>query len=106
MAVETAPREAGDDTDRPCPRDDFRRIVTPLYPAEDRHETPKPNSQNILLFRSDFIHFSFPASPQRKPQSPYIFTSPNYVPQSAAPKIMATTWKNESRGNAAPPHPL
>ncbi len=58
MAVETAPREAGDDTDRPCPRDDFRRIVTPLYPAEDRHETAKPNSQNIPLLRSDFIHFS------------------------------------------------
>ena len=48
----------GDDTDRPCPRDDFRRIVTPLYPAEDRHETAKPNSQNIPLLRSDFIHFS------------------------------------------------
>ena len=58
MAVETAPREAGDDTDRPCPRDDFRRIVTPLYPAEDRHETAKPNSQNIPLIHSDFIHFS------------------------------------------------
>ena len=70
MTVETAPREAGDDTDRPCPRDDFRRIVTPLYPAEDRHETAKPNSQNVLLLHSDAIHFSyacFAAQPAVRP---------------------------------------
>ena len=39
----------GNDTDRPGPRDDFRRSVTPLYPSEGAHETVRPNSQVVLL---------------------------------------------------------
>ncbi len=58
MAVGTAPREAGDDTD-PTMSEDISTDRPPLYPAEDRHETAKPNSQNIPLLDSfRFIHFS------------------------------------------------
>ena len=55
------PHFTGDDTDRPGPRDDFRRSVTPLYPSEDAHETVRPNSQVVLpthpgRFKSEPTH--------------------------------------------------
>ena len=51
----------GNDTDRPRPRDNFRRSVTPLYPSEGAHETVRPNSQVVLLthpglFKSEPTH--------------------------------------------------
>ena len=53
------PHFTGDDTDRPGPRDDFRRSVTPLYPSEGAHETVRPNFQVVLpthpgCFKSEF----------------------------------------------------
>ena len=96
----------GDDTDRPCQRDDFRRIVTPLYPAEDRHETVRPNSQNILLLRSDFIQFSFPcfaATPS--PNSVHIH---NCEPHPAHSCVQVhgshlEKWRREQGGPTASP---
>ena len=96
----------GDDTDRPCQRDDFRRIVTPLYPAEDRHETVRPNSQNILLFRSDFIQFSFPCFAATPSPSPVHIHNCEPHPAHSCVQVHGShleKWRREQGGPTASP---
>ena len=88
-----------DDTDRPGPRDDFRRSVTPLYPAEGAHEMVRPNFQAILSTHSGFVKHSACRVCHGCRTSPCEYSrQPVTTRKVLAPGEIATTWKNTTPG--------